>query len=391
GNPLPHSAFQSSGAAVGGESSSGAVLSSFHEARRPTWTLSATNPPPTGHFPPVQTFSSPPLYRLPSTAPPAISRGLEAQPSHQFSKQRHSVPAVGGRLAAGVSTASSACAIQQSAIVPVRVQGWEKESVRRSLCNPASPRGEKVDPVHQFSQPTTDDFNIEDKEIKSCGIPLSLSHLCDNAGSGAVTFVLEKASLALACVGKRYQILSSDEHADYLRKKNLNPYDYRPDIVHEALLQIMDSRLRLAGRLKAVYIHTNEGVLIKVEPYCMIPRTVGSFCNMIAELLQTLSIKAKSNRKKLLRVVANPVTKYLSPKSRKIGLSFSSQKAVQLREYVSGINCDEDVVFVVGVMAHGKIESDYIEDLVSVSRYHLSSAVCLRHICIALERKWSIC
>ena len=32
---------------------------------------------------------------------------------------------------------------------------------------------------------------------------------------------------------QRYQILSSDEHAGYLRKKNLNPYDYRPDIVHE--------------------------------------------------------------------------------------------------------------------------------------------------------------
>ncbi|KAL2933705.1 Ribosomal RNA small subunit methyltransferase nep-1 [Bienertia sinuspersici] len=190
-----------------------------------------------------------------------------------------------------------------------------------------------------------DDFNVEDKEIKSCGIPLSLSDLGKNAGSGAVTFVLEKASLALACVGKRYQILSSDEHADYLRKKNLNPYDYRPDIVHEALLQIMDSRLHLAGRLK-------------VEPYCMIPGTFGSFCNVIAKLLQTLSIKAKSNCKKLLRVVANPVT-------NTSGLSFSSQKAVQLREYVSGINCDEDVVFVAGVMAHGKIECDYIEDLVS--------------------------
>lgn len=38
-----------------------------------------------------------------------------------------------------------------------------------------------------------------------------------------------------------------------------------------------------------------------------------------AELLQTLSIKAKGNRKKLLRVVANPVTKYLPPSSPKIG------------------------------------------------------------------------
>ncbi|VFQ72815.1 unnamed protein product [Cuscuta campestris] len=53
---------------------------------------------------------------------------------------------------------------------------------------------------------------------------------------GSVTFVLEEASLTLAYIGKRYQILSSDEHADYLRKKKLNPYDYRPDIVHEVSL-----------------------------------------------------------------------------------------------------------------------------------------------------------
>lgn len=153
----------------------------------------------------------------------------------------------------------------------------------------------------------------------------------------------------------------------------------------------MDSRLRLAGRLRAVYIRTDEGILIKVEPNSLIPRTLGNFCNMMAELLQTLRIKAKGHHKKLLRVVANPVSKYLPPMSRKIGLSFSSEKAVQLREYVSGVNCNEDVVFVVGAMAHGKIECDYIEDLVSVSHHRLSSADCLRHICIAMERKWSIC
>lgn len=30
-----------------------------------------------------------------------------------------------------------------------------------------------------------------------------------------------------------YQILNPDEHADFLRKKNMNPYDHRPDIIHE--------------------------------------------------------------------------------------------------------------------------------------------------------------
>ncbi|XP_021749182.1 ribosomal RNA small subunit methyltransferase NEP1-like [Chenopodium quinoa] len=200
-----------------------------------------------------------------------------------------------------------------------------------------------------------EDFNL-------CCIPVI--HTCKDAGAG-VTFVLEKASLTLAYIGKRYQIVSSNHHADFLRKKKMNPYIYRPDIVHRALRKIMASRLCKDGRLKAVYIRTEDGVLIKVEPYVKIPRQLEVFCDMMAELLQALSIKAKGSRKKLLRVVANPVTKYLSPTSHKIGLSYSSENAVDIREYINGISSDEDVVFAVGVMAHGKIDCDYIEDLVS--------------------------
>ncbi|CAO2833770.1 unnamed protein product [Amaranthus hypochondriacus] len=249
--------------------------------------------------------------------------------------------------------------------------------------------GDEVDVCDKvlMHQTTRDESISEDEEISLCGIPLS--RVCNNTQAG-VTFVLEKASLTLAYVGKRYQILSSDEHAGYMRKRNLNPYNYRPDIVYEALLQIMTSQLCMAGRIKAVYIRTDEGVLIKVEPYARIPKSFKSFCNMMAELQQKLCIKAKGKGGKLLCVVANPVTKHLSSSSRKIGLSFSSEKAVELREYVSGINSEEEVVFVVGVMAHGKIECDYIEDLVSVSRFHLSSEDCLRHICIAMERKWRV-
>ncbi|XP_020228162.1 ribosomal RNA small subunit methyltransferase NEP1 isoform X2 [Cajanus cajan] len=182
-----------------------------------------------------------------------------------------------------------------------------------------------------------------------------------------VYFILEKASLVAAFVGKKYQILNPDEHANFLRRKNMNPYDFRPDIVHEALLQIMSSRLCLSGRLRAVFIRTDE-----------------------VELLQKFSIKSKGGHGKLLKLIQNPVTNHLPINSLKIGLSFSSTKAVQLRDYVSGANCDENLVFVVGAMAHGKIDVDYIEDLISVSGYPLSAGTCLRRICIALERSWNI-
>ncbi|XP_027361951.1 ribosomal RNA small subunit methyltransferase nep-1-like isoform X1 [Abrus precatorius] len=231
------------------------------------------------------------------------------------------------------------------------------------------------------------DEEDDNSVVQLPGIPLA-PH--GQSSKNGVYFILEKASLVAAYVGKKYQILNPDEHASFLRRKNLNPYDYRPDIVHEALLQIMSSRLRMAGRLRAVFIRTDEGILIRVEPQTQIPKTLGSFCNMMAELLQKFSIKSKNGQGKLLRLIENPVTNHFPVNSRKIGLSFSSPKAVHLRDYASAINCNENVVFVVGAMAHGKIDVDYIDDLISVSAYPLSAGTCLRRICIALERNWKI-
>ncbi|XP_020411346.1 ribosomal RNA small subunit methyltransferase NEP1 isoform X2 [Prunus persica] len=172
-----------------------------------------------------------------------------------------------------------------------------------------------------------------------------------------------------------------------LRRKKMDPYKYRPDIVHEALRRIMDTRLCKAGRLHAVYIRTDEGVLIKVEPRATIPESLEKFCS---QLLQKFSIKSTGGRGSLLRVVKNPVAQHLPANSLKIGLSLSSQKAVDLRDYVHDVSDNANLVFVVGAMAHGRIESENVDDIISVSDYPLSAVVCLERISMALERKWNI-
>ncbi|KAL4381670.1 Ribosomal RNA small subunit methyltransferase [Arachis hypogaea] len=213
---------------------------------------------------------------------------------------------------------------------------------------------------------------------------------CYQGSKGGIYFILQNASLVAAYVGKRYQILNPDEHANLLRRKNKNPYDYRPDIVHEALLQIMGSRLCIAGRVHGVFIKTDEGILIRVEANTQIPKTLGSFCNMMAELLEKFSIKSKGNYGKLLCLIENPVTQHLPVNSRKIGLSVNSPKAVQINDYVTAANHDENLVFVVGAMAHGKIDAEYVDDLISVSTLSLSTGTCLRRICVALEKNQKI-
>ncbi|KAM3226871.1 hypothetical protein ACQJBY_059069 [Aegilops geniculata] len=221
------------------------------------------------------------------------------------------------------------------------------------------------------------------------GIPIVPRPVDSKRRPGAI-FVLERACLEVGKVGKGMQILNSDDHANYLRKQNRNPADYRPDIIHQALLAIFDSPLTKAGRLQAVYVRTEKGVLFEIKPHVRLPRTFKRFCGLMSQLLQKLSITAVGKREKLLNVIKNPVTQYLPVGVRKIGLSYSAEKAVNLFDYVAKSNDDEPLVFVVGAMAHGKVDKEYSDDYIQISGYPLSAACCLNRICSALEQKWNI-
>ncbi|XP_072986034.1 uncharacterized protein [Typha latifolia] len=222
------------------------------------------------------------------------------------------------------------------------------------------------------------------------GLPVVARPIDDARKQKGVIFVLEKASLEVGKVGKNFQILNSDDHANYLRKQNRNPADYRPDIIHQALLAIFDSPLTKAGRLQAVYVKTEKGVLFEIKPYVRMPRTFKRFCGLMSQLLQKLSITAVGKREKLLNVIKNPVSRYLPLNSRKIGLSYSAERSVNLFDYVAAASDDINLVFVVGAMAHGMIDKENMEDFISICNYPLSAACCLNRICSALEQKWNI-
>ncbi|KAL6971349.1 rRNA small subunit pseudouridine methyltransferase Nep1 [Sarracenia purpurea var. burkii] len=243
----------------------------------------------------------------------------------------------------------------------------------------------------QFAEEETRNALGEQKEAGNinelAGIPIQPHD--EKAQTGAI-FILEKASLEVAKVGKTYQLLNSDDHASFLRRNNKNPADYRPDIAHHAILAILDSPLNKAGRMRALYVRTEKGVLFEVKPHVRIPRTYKRFSGIMLQLLQKLSITAVGRREKLLRVIKNPVTQYLPINSKKIGFSFSSKKLVDISDYVAAVSDDVNFVFVVGAMAHGKIDKDYVEDFISISGYPLSAAGCINRICIALEQKWKI-
>uniref|UniRef100_A0A803M264 Ribosomal RNA small subunit methyltransferase NEP1 n=1 Tax=Chenopodium quinoa TaxID=63459 RepID=A0A803M264_CHEQI len=195
---------------------------------------------------------------------------------------------------------------------------------------------EDVPAAATIEETAEDDKVAEDLADDIPGIPVTITKQMSQPGA---VFVLERASLEVAKVGKTYQILNSEDHANFLMKQKKNPADYRPYIVHQALLMILDSPLNKAGRIQSVYVKTEK-----------------------VQLLQKLSISAAGKRDKLFRVVKNPVTQYLPLNSR---FSFSSEKLVDIQKYVDVVKDDSNFVFVVGAMAHGKVDDEYVEDYIS--------------------------
>lgn len=257
----------------------------------------------------------------------------------------------------------------------------QKERVKRAKREVTSKAEEEDDEENEIAEEAAaDELDV--------GIPIVVSD--DKKDQTGVIFVLEKASLEVAKVGKTYQLLNSDDHANFLRKNGRDPAHYRPDITHQALLMILDSPVNKAGRLKAVYVRTEQGVLFEVKPHVRIPRTYKRFAGIMLQLLQKLSISAAGKREKLMRVIKNPVTGHLPPNCRKIGFSYSSEKLVNMQKHLSTVCNETDTVFVLGAMSHGKIECDYIDDFVAISGYPLSAAYCISRICEALSTNWNI-
>jgi len=205
--------------------------------------------------------------------------------------------------------------------------------------------------------------------------------------------VLENASLEVGKVGKTLQLLDCDNHAGFLKKHRKDPSDYRPDICHQALLAVLDSPLNKAGYIKAVYVRTKKNVLFEVNPQVRIPRTFKRFCGLMSQLLQKLSIRSSSSPKKLMRVIKQPVTKYLPVSNcRRIGFSRSAEKIAKLSEFAESVNMQkgETCVFAVGVMSHGKIDTPWVDEMISISDYPLSAACCISKITNSLENRFGV-
>lgn len=127
-----------------------------------------------------------------------------------------------------------------------------------------------------------------------------------------VIIVLEHCPLEQVLSDRGGWELLCDKHKRTLAKRNIDPADFRPDVVHHALLHLLDSPLNRAGMLQ-IFIRTQKGVLISVDPRMRIPRSPRLFSKMMAMLLYKLKVRASqaTSRVALMKVVKNPITDHL--------------------------------------------------------------------------------
>jgi rRNA small subunit pseudouridine methyltransferase Nep1 len=247
---------------------------------------------------------------------------------------------------------------------------------------------------------TEDDSPVANSKLTTAPLEVAASNNDKvKAKSQPIIVLLDQATIETV-KNKRgvYELLNCDDHRDLCKKKlKKDPNVYRPDILHQEMLALLDSPLNKAGMLR-IYIQSQQNVLIEVNPSIRIPRTYKRFAGLMVQLLHKLKIKAGTESTTLLKVIKNPFSQYLPAGTQCYGMSSQGTlySPVSLAQSILPAAPDlgaAPVCFIVGAMSTGHItieDHPYMEKMFSVSSYPLSGASALSRITAGIEHHWNI-
>ncbi len=162
----------------------------------------------------------------------------------------------------------------------------------------------------------------------------------------------------------------------------------RPDILHFTILEVLGSPLNKAEKL-GVYIHTQSGHLIWVNPKVRLPRNYDRFKSLFEKLMAEKVIKSDAGEI-LLSVMSSDLTSWVEAVGAG-GVILLSENGVQvemkLLEEVS--KSPKPTVFVVGCFPHGDFSPEIrsIADReVRLSEHTLDAWVAASRILCLLEQ-----
>ena len=213
-----------------------------------------------------------------------------------------------------------------------------------------------------------------------------------SGGGQQVTFILDLANLETVKSKKGdYELMNCDDHLHIIKKNNKDPARYRPDIVHQELMAVLDSPLNKSGKCR-ILVHSEKNVLIEVSAKTRVPRTFKRFSGLMVQLLHKLKIRSADGKDTLLKVIKNPISRHLPAGARCYAFS-QHGKLFSPQSLAVGLPDDKPIVFVFGAMAAGSVtleDHPYCTELVSISEYPLSGVVAINRVVGAVESPWGI-
>lgn len=172
---------------------------------------------------------------------------------------------------------------------------------------------------NEESEEEDDDNDDDDSDIYDPALHRQKLKEAGKPQHPPLLIILDLASLETVKTKKGdFQLLNCDDHIGLIRKFHKDPSEYRPDIIHQELMTVLDSPLNKAGKVKVI-VHTEKNVLFEVSNKTRIPRTFKRFSGLMVQLLHRLKIRSADGRDMLLKVIKNPISRYIPAGARVVG------------------------------------------------------------------------
>jgi len=151
----------------------------------------------------------------------------------------------------------------------------------------------------------------------------------------------------------------------------------RPDIVHQALLLMLDSRLHKLGFL-SIYIHTIDNKIVWISDKVRIPRTFRRFVGLMEQLLKYGQVPIDTNEpllKVLKGLTFEDLIKRIDSKYV-IGFSRHGTLVDNLAKFFKANIEEGPITLVIGGFPKGHFSDEilkYLDQLIAISRLSLTT------------------
>lgn len=264
--------------------------------------------------------------------------------------------------------------------------------------NNSSEKDNNKEEVEKSNEENILEENSEEKEIEGNNSELieeeNKKYNLSKKIKKKLIVILEGATLELGSLKKNPQIINCDDHYKIIKSMKKKLDEFRPDIIHQCLLNLFDSPLNKVGLLK-VYIHTSKNILIEINPKTRMPRTFKRFSGLFTQLLLKNEIKASDTNEILMKTINSDIENVVGKNTPKILLS-EKGRLIDIDTYCKNLDKSggekNNLCFIIGTNPKGDIDPSikYNDDCISLSSFELDSNVVCAKICSSFEKIWDV-